>query len=138
MNAEPAIRLGPRSGLSEREKDYLQLTAYVLAQHGRHERADTLLAALCAAGGSTLSVLLARAVVRFHLSDYRQALALLEEIDKGDPIERFGSHKLTERQKLRRYLKARCYLELGLEAKASDAVDIYLRRLRNSEPEATA
>lgn len=117
--------------LSQRQSDYLQLTAYVLAQHGRFERADQLLAALCAAGGATLPVLLSRAVLRYYLGDHRHAIALLEQIDAGDPIERFGVQQLTDRQKLRRYLKARCYRELGHLAKANDAVDIYLRRLNH-------
>lgn len=120
--------LAPAPSLSQRQVDYLQLTAFVLAQHGRHDRADQLLAALCAAGSGTIAVLLSRAVLRYHLGDYQQTIDLLEEIDAGDPIERFGMQELSERQKLRRYLKARCYRELGNLAKAKDAVDIYLRR----------
>lgn len=124
-----AARLDPAGSLTGRQADFLQLTAYVMAQHGKYERADTLLAALCAAGDSSLPVLLSRAVLRFHLGDFGRALAFLEEIDARDPIERFGMQKLNERQKLRRYLRARCYRELGLLAKSNDAVDIYLRRL---------
>jgi hypothetical protein len=127
---ELSARFRPGRGLTARQKDFLQLTAFVLAQHGRYAQADVLLSALSACGGATLPVLLARAVLRYHLGDHRQALGLLEEIDVGDPIERFGMQDLTERQKLRRYLKARCYRELGKETKASDAVDIYLRRMK--------
>ncbi|SRR5690606_1964763 len=119
----------PAGGLNQRQRDYLHLTAWVLAQQGRYERADRLLAGLCAAGGGTLHVLLCRAVLRFHLGDYRGAMDFLEQIDAGDPIERFGRRELSERHKLRRYLKARCYRELGNIAKANEAVDIYLRRL---------
>ncbi len=121
--------VAPMGKLTPRQCDYLQLTAFVLAQHGRHERADQLLAALCEAGGATLPVLLSRAVLRYQLGDFRTAIDLLDQIDAGDPIERFGVQQLSERHKLRRYLKARCYRELGNLAKANEAVDIYLRRL---------
>lgn len=115
--------------LTARQADFLQLTAFVLAQQGRYEKADILLSAMDLVARPGTAVTLARAVLRYYLRDYRVALACLEEIDVVDPIERFGQQSLNDRQKLRRYIKARCYRELGQQAKMRDAVDIYLQRL---------
>lgn len=122
------VQVEPGAGLTQRQQDYLRLTAFVLAQHGKFDRAETLLAALCVAGGASLQVLLSRAVLNFQLGEYSAALELLDTVDLRDPIERFGTRELSEEHKLRRYLRARCYRETGSMAKASDAVDIYLRR----------
>jgi hypothetical protein len=42
-------------------------------------------------------------------------------------VERFGSYKLTDRERMRRYIKARCLYELKERAGARDAVESYLR-----------
>lgn len=123
----------PVPRLNARQRDYIHLTAYVLAQHGHFERADALLAALEATGERGIQLLLSRAVLQYYRGAHREVLALLDRIDVADPIERFGAQDLSERQKLRRYLRACCYRELGYAAKASDAVDIYLRRFSGSD-----
>jgi tetratricopeptide (TPR) repeat protein len=119
----------PPPKLTPQQRDLLRLTAYVLAQHGHYRRADSLLQALGLCCGQDTTVSLARSALCYYMKDYALALAFLEEIDLVDPIERFGHHELTDQQKMRRYLKARCYRELGQEAKMRDAIDIYLRRL---------
>jgi hypothetical protein len=78
-------------------------------------------------GERSSDILFARAVVAFFATDWVQTLKNLEELDREDPIERFGNYKLTERQRMRRYLKARCLYEQKERAGARDAVESYLR-----------
>jgi tetratricopeptide (TPR) repeat protein len=122
-----------KTPLTPRQSDFLRLTAFVLAQHGKHKRADALMRALSLCIEPDLQMRLARSTLCYNLKDYKGALALLEEIDIIDPIERFGQHELSEQQKSRRYMKARCYRELGQNDKMRDAIDIYLRRLARPE-----
>lgn len=116
--------------LTPRQRDYLHLTAFILAQHGQFGRADTLMAAIELDTEDDPAIILSRAVLSFYMKDYARALAGFEKMDVIDPIERFGQYELNETQKLRRYFKARCYRELGEDEKMRDAVDIYLRRPR--------
>jgi len=109
------------------ERDFILLTVYVLAQHGYVEKATELTEGLHAAGDTTRHVLLARAVLRFFARDFRAALGCLEELDKVDPVERFGNYRLSDRQRMRRYIKARCLFELREIPRVKDAVDSYLR-----------
>jgi hypothetical protein len=124
-------------GPSRRERDFILLNIFVLAQQGYVSRAEVLVDALYLMGERSVDVLLARSVVRFLSGEWPQALACLEELDREDPIERFGAYKLTERQRMRRYLKARCLFELQERARARDAIDSYLRHGSdgNEEPE---
>lgn len=122
MTLEKPVELTPR------QRDYLHLTAFILAQHGQYARADSLMAAVELDAGDDPSIILSRAVLSFYMEDYARALAGFEKMDVIDPIERFGKYDLSETQKLRRYFKARCYRELGEDDKMRDAVDIYLRR----------
>lgn len=110
-----------------RQRDFLLLTIFVLAQQGYVDRAGILAESLHLLGDASAETLLARAVLRFFAEDYAAALAVLEELDRLAPIERFGSYSLDERQRMRRYLKARCLHELGEPGRARDAVEIYLR-----------
>jgi hypothetical protein len=112
---------------SRREYDFLLLNIFVLVQHGYIDRAAAVAEALYLMGEHSSEVLLARALVRFLAGEWRPTLACLEELDRLDPVERFGSYKLTERQRMRRYLKARCLYELNERAGARDAIDSYLR-----------
>ena len=48
-------------------------------------------------------------------------------LDRIDPIERFGTYRLNTRQLMRRYLKTRCYFELGETTRMRDALDAYVR-----------
>jgi hypothetical protein len=113
--------------IADDERDFVLLTVYVLAQHGYVEKATELIEGLHAAGDSTGHVLLARAVLRFFARDFRAALGCLEELDKVDPVERFGHYRLNDRQRMRRYIKARCLFELREIPRIKDAVESYLR-----------
>lgn len=123
----PALPDEPR--LDARQRDFLLLTVFVLAQQGFVDRAGILAEALYLTGDATAEVLLARAVLRFFAQDWAAALACLEELDRLAPVERFGTYTLTERQRMRRYLKARCLFELDDRASAREAVEIYLRHV---------
>jgi tetratricopeptide (TPR) repeat protein len=113
--------------LDPRERDYLLLSLYVLAQQGYVERAGAIAEAMRVMGESALELAAARAVLHFLKGEWRQALACLDEYDRLDPVERFGSYRLTEMQRLRRYLRARCLHELAEPAQAREAVERYLR-----------
>lgn len=127
----------PTGQPSRRERDFLMLNIYVLAQHGYIDRAGVLVEALYLMGDRSADLLLSRALVRFLAGEWRATLACLEELDRADPIERFGNYRLSERQRTRRYLKARCLYELKEKAGVRDALESYLRHGTegNEEPE---
>lgn len=112
---------------TDRQKDFVMLTVYVLVQQGYVARAGVLLEALYLAAGASPEVMLGRALLRFFRRDFSNALSCLEELDRIDPLERFGQYRLTERQRMRRYMKARCLYELNEDIRARDAVEVYLR-----------
>jgi hypothetical protein len=112
---------------SRRERDFILLNIFVLAQQGYIDRAGVLAEALYLMEDRSADVLFARAIVRFFSGEWRETLSCLEELDREHPIERFGTYKLTERERMRRYLKARCLYELKERAGARDAVESYLR-----------
>lgn len=122
----PAAPLEPRPDV--RQRDFLLITIFVLAQQGYIDRAGLLAEALHLVGDDSAETLLARAVLRFFAGDWTAALGVLEELDLLAPIERFGSYRLDDRQRMRRYLKARCLFELQDKVRARDAVEVYLRR----------
>jgi tetratricopeptide (TPR) repeat protein len=113
--------------LAPDQREYLLLNLYVLAQQGYVDRAATIAEAMRVMGEDALELAAARAVLHFLKSEWRQALACLDEYDRADPVERFGSYRLTEMQRLRRYLRARCLHELAEPAQALEAVERYLR-----------
>lgn len=113
--------------VDERSRDFLLLNIFVLTQHGYVDQAGTLAEALYELGDRTAEVLLARAVLVFFRKDWEGTLARLEELDRVEPIERFGQYRLNDRQRMRRYLRARCLYELGERGRARDAVESYLR-----------
>lgn len=110
-----------------REKDFVLLTVYVLAQQGYVARAGVLLEALHLASRPSADIMFGRAIVRFVKRDFSNALSCLEELDRLDPLERFGEYRLTERQRLRRYMKARCLFELNETGRAREILDVYMR-----------
>ncbi len=124
--APPAAPGTPRP-TSARQRDFLLLNIYVLAQHGYVDRAGVLAEALYLLGDGTVEVQVARAVLRFFAGEWTATLACLDELDRTDPMERFGAYVLDDRQRMRRYLRARCLWELDDKARARDAVDVYLR-----------
>ena len=113
--------------MTPNERDFVLLSCFVYAQHGHVDRAGVLLEALFALGEYTPEVMVGRAILRFYKRDWAGALACLEELDRLDPMERFGEYRLTERQRMRRYVKARCLYELNERVRARDAVEVYLR-----------
>lgn len=127
MSRLPVPAAPPRSPLGRHQRDFLLLNIYVLARHGYVDRAAVLAEALHIVGDGTADVLLARAVLRFSMREWAAALACLEELDRVDPAERFGSYRLNERQRMRRYLKTRCLHEMKETVRARDALEIYLR-----------
>lgn len=122
---QAAVPRDPR--LDARGRDFLLLTVFVLAQQGYVDRAGVLAEALYLLGDYGPDVLLARAVLRFLAGEWAPSLSCLEELDRLDPVERFGTYTLDERQRMRRFLSARCQFELGDAARARDAVEVYLR-----------
>jgi hypothetical protein len=117
----------PPSSITTRQRDFLLLTIFVMAQHGYLERAASLAEALHMLGDDNVEVTLARTVLRFFSRDWSSALACLEDLDRIDPIERFGPYTMSDRQRMRRYVKARCLYELRQHIPARDAVESYLR-----------
>lgn len=136
MSDDPAIRTSddpaarPTSGatrLSARQRDFLLLNIYVQLRHGYGDRALTLAEAMRRLGDGSSEVMLARAVIQFLTGRWRETLQQLDELDRLFPTERFGVYRLTERQRMRRYLRSRALFELGEDAKARDALESYLR-----------
>lgn len=113
-----------------RARDFLRLLVFVLAQQGYVDRAGVLAEALYLTGETGAEVQLARAVLRFLAGEWSATLACLEELDRIDPVERFGDYTLDEAQRMRRFLAARCLFELGDAAGSRDALDSYLRRAK--------
>jgi hypothetical protein len=114
--------------LPPQQRDFLLLNIFVLAQHGYVERAGVLADALHVLGDNSSEVTLARAVLRFFAQNWASALSCLDELDRIDPIEKFGAYVMSDTQRMRRYLKARCFYELKEYARARDVVESYLRR----------
>lgn len=100
--------------LSVRQRDYLLLTIFVLAQHGYFERALALVEGLAALGEDGERIRLARAVLQFLSEDYAGALAALEQMV---PAGRGASRSPpSEESRMVRYITARCYCETGRRA----------------------
>jgi outer membrane PBP1 activator LpoA protein len=127
MTTELVTSSASMNALSTRQRDFLLLTIFVLTQHGYIERAAALAEALHVLGDSSSEVTLARAVLKFFSKDWTGALAHLDELDNISPIERFGSYTMDGTQRMRRYLKARCFYELRDYPRARDVVESYLR-----------
>lgn len=115
------------SQLRRKEREFLLLNVFVLLQHGYVDKAGVLAEALYAIGDRSVEVLFARTVLRFLKQDWSSVLVCLDELDRIDPVERFGNYRLTERQRMRRYMKARSLYELKAKVGARDAIETYLR-----------
>lgn len=113
--------------LTRGERDFLLLNIYVQLRHGFPKRAEVLAEALHRLGDRSSEVLLAQAVLRFLDGCWSQALVVLDELDRVDPTERFGAYRLTEPQRMRRYLRSRCLFELSETVRSRDAIEAYLR-----------
>ena len=93
-------------------------------QHGQLAKASALAEALVRSGDDSREALLAQAVITFARGDYETTLSVLSSLDRIDPIERYGKKNLTDRQRMRSYLRARSLHELG---DGRNAIDLYLR-----------
>jgi hypothetical protein len=113
--------------LSTKQRDFLLLNIFVLAQHGYTDRANALAESLHILGDTSSEVTLARAVLRFCARDWEGTLACLDALDGTAPIERFGAYTMSDSQRMRRYLKARCFYELKDFSNARDVIESYLR-----------
>ncbi len=113
--------------LSTQQRDFLLLSIFVLAQHGYTDRASALAELLHILGDASHEVTLARAILRFCARDWEGTLVCLNELDRVAPIERFGAYTMNDLQRMRRYLKARCFYELKDYANAKDVIESYLR-----------
>jgi len=103
-----------RKEMSGRQRDYLMLTAFVLARHGYVERALILVEAMIALGERGERVDLARVVLKFLEKDYAGALADLDRLEDAAASQPGPSApKSPETVRIRRYLRARCYCETG-------------------------
>lgn len=111
--------------LEGEERDFLLLLVFVYLQHDLHDRAQVLVEAMLEAGDQTRETVLASAVLCFCQKDYERTLAMLARLDRIDPIERYARNTLTDRQRMRSYLRARSLYELGGDMKAT--VDLYIR-----------
>lgn len=129
MSAQTVLPAAPRRsrGLTRRQRDFLLLNIFVLARHGYAERARILADAMFELGDESAEVLLARAVLRFSERKWAETLEVLDSLDRIAPMERFGAYRLTDKQRMRRYLKTRSLHELGDKARARDAIDAYMR-----------
>jgi hypothetical protein len=119
--------------LSPAQRDFMLLNIFVLAQHGYIERAGTLAEALYVLGDNSAEVTLARAVLHFFSQNWAAALACLEELDQIAPIEKFGAYRMSNKQRMRRYLKARCFYEMRERYRARDVIESYIRHGAGSE-----
>lgn len=127
--SRPALR-EPRGGEADgalfgRERDFVLLTIFVLMQHRQVEKAGVLAEALVRSGDNSKEALLAHAVATFSRKEFEATLAALAQLDRVDPIERYGNRGLTDRQRMRSYLRARALYDLGDGER--NAVDLYLR-----------
>lgn len=107
------------------ERDFLLLLVFVYLQHEMFDRAQAIVEAMLEAGDGSREAVLAHAVIAFCKKDYEKTLEVLARLDRVDPIERYGRKTLTERQRMRSYLRARSLYELGGDMKAT--VDLYIR-----------
>lgn len=107
------------------ERDFLLLLVFVYLQHDMFDRAQILVEAMLEAGDGSREIVLAQAVLAFCKKDYEKTLEVLTRLDRVDPIERYAKKTLTERQRMRSYLRARSLYELGGDVKAT--LDLYVR-----------
>lgn len=105
--------------LTSPQRDYLLLTVFVLGQHGHFDRAKALVDGLIELGDVADDVLLAQGVLAFFNNDFHQTIACLDELDtRADSIGTVKP-KTNEAERMRRYLRARCFFQTGREEEAT-------------------
>lgn len=95
------------------ERDFLLLLVFVYLQHELYERAQIIVEAMLEAGDGSRETVLAQAVLAFCEKNYEKTLEVLARLDRVDPIERYARKTLTERQRMRSYLRARSSTSLA-------------------------
>ena len=123
--AEPRPAVPPDMAIGRREHDFVMLVVFVFLQHRLYERASALVEGLLATGMEDARTVLARAVLAFCRGEHQAALDALSRLDRLDPIERYKGRLLTDRERMRSYLRARSLFELG--AGERQAIELYIR-----------
>lgn len=113
--------------LTQRHEDFMMLTVLMLAQYGAHDRANILVEALIESGVSDKRIQLCHAILQYFLGNSKKTLTALEALDAMDPMEHLPPGRLSESQRLRRYLRARCHYDLLELDKAKKALALYLQ-----------
>lgn len=108
-------------------REFILLNVFVLTQHGYFDKASDLISSLMISGDTSKELLFAQAVVTFMRGDFPEALDHLDILDRVDPVERFGHYTLSEHQRMRRYMRARCLFEMGDVERSRDILEGYLR-----------
>ncbi|QFT33966.1 hypothetical protein FIV00_25950 [Labrenzia sp. THAF82] len=97
--------------LSKRQVDYITLLIFLLARHGKIDRARVLVDALIALGVRGEKTLVARIILKFLSADYQEALQELEDVEDG-LLPRIASAKRNDLRRTLTYIRARCCCEL--------------------------
>ncbi|MEL6683370.1 MAG: hypothetical protein AAFQ09_12120 [Pseudomonadota bacterium] len=105
------------SGLSKQHHDYLLMTVYVFAQHADYDRAKQIIDGMLALGLRSGQVLISQAVLEFFSGNFDGTLRCLDKMEKHDAD--ITKHTL-ERDRMLRFLRARCLYAIGQEAKAEN------------------
>lgn len=104
-----------KPALSDRQRDYLLVTVYVLAQNGNHIRAKQIVDGMVVLGERSERLLQCQAVLAFFAGDYAETLACLDQLDLLDRHDASA-----DVIRMRRYLRAKCYFASGRETEAQD------------------
>ncbi|EAV40749.1 hypothetical protein SIAM614_00867 [Stappia aggregata IAM 12614] len=105
--------------LSRKQIDYITLTIFLLARHGRIERAQILVDALYALGVRAEKTLVARIVLKFLSGNYPEALQDLEDIEQG-LLPRIEPAKRKDLRRLLTYIRARCFCEMDRRSEGEE------------------
>ncbi len=98
--------------INREHRSYICLHVFVLVQHGYFQRALLWLNVLYQWGDRTEHVLFSRATALFLGEDYTAATIALQELDARYPTETFGEKILSDKEKMRNYMKIRTQSEL--------------------------
>ena len=107
--------------ISREHRSYICLHVFVLAQHGYFNRALLWLNVLYQLDDRTEHVLFSRATALFLAEDYAAAILALQELDARHPTETFGEKILSDKEKMRNYMKIRSQSELKKRLTAASA-----------------
>lgn len=103
--------------LSDQQRDYLLMTVFVFARNGETQRARQIVDGLLAIGEHSIKVRTAQAVLAFLDEEYALALNCLDRLDRDLQDDKPLND---EAKRMRQYLRARCYYNVGREGEASD------------------